>query len=140
MQTLGCPNKGLLLHNEERKHMQHIPKSLARRIPIAPEFTILEYGSLGDTLSNGTIAEVHGQYPLKGWGRNLECDELVYVISGSGAIEAPQSRIELNAGDVALIPKGQPIAWNGNNLVVFIPCIPAWTAEQHEFINTEPTH
>lgn len=40
--------------------MQHVPKSAARRIEIAPEFTILEYVPLGEGVSNGTVAEVRG--------------------------------------------------------------------------------
>jgi ethanolamine utilization protein EutQ (cupin superfamily) len=114
--------------------MQHISRSQARRIAIAPEFTIFEYGPLGNGVTNGTVAEVNGRYPNKGWGRNLESDEVVYVISGSGNLETPDSSLNLNPGDVALIPKGQKIAWLGHSLVVFIPCIPAWKAEQHELV------
>src|SRR5688500_3101322 len=112
--------------------MQHIPKSAARRIAVAPEFTILEYGPLGDAVANGTVAEVNGRYPLRGWGMNHLCNELVYVVSGTGVIETPTSQTPLSPGDVAFVPKGQRIAWSGNQLVVFIPCIPAWHPEQHE--------
>jgi mannose-6-phosphate isomerase-like protein (cupin superfamily) len=114
--------------------MLHIPKSKARRIPIAPEFTIYEYGPLGASVANGTVAEINGRYPLLGWGRNLESDEIVYVISGSGELQMPDSTQRLESGDVAFVPKGQKIAWHGNNLVVFIPCVPAWRPEQHEIL------
>jgi mannose-6-phosphate isomerase-like protein (cupin superfamily) len=114
--------------------MQHIPKSASRRIPVAPEFTIYEYGPLGGTVANGTVAEINGRYPLKGWGRNLESDEVVYVVSGSGKLEMPESIQHLEPGDVAFVPKGQKIAWSGSKLVVFIPCIPAWRPEQHEML------
>jgi mannose-6-phosphate isomerase-like protein (cupin superfamily) len=115
--------------------MQHIPKSAARRIPVAPEFTILEYGPLGDGVANGTVAEVaevSGRYPQRGWGMNRVCDEIVYVVSGSGRLETPESATPLAPGDVAYVPKGQKIAWHGEHLVIFIPCVPAWTPEQHE--------
>jgi mannose-6-phosphate isomerase-like protein (cupin superfamily) len=115
--------------------LQHIPASTARRIPVAPEFTILEYGSLGDNIANGTVAHVNGRYPLAGWGRNILCDELVYVISGTGAIETPTGETALRPGDVAFVSKGQKIAWRGDKLVVFIPCVPAWHPEQHELLD-----
>ena len=115
--------------------MQHIPKSSARRIPISHEFTIFEYGSLGTSVANGSVAEINGRYPIQGWGRNLESDEIVYVVSCSGDLEMPESVVTLRAGDVAFVPKGQKIAWRGDNLVVFIPCVPAWRPEQHELSN-----
>lgn len=115
--------------------MQYITRSSARRIAVAPEFTIYEYGPLGDGVANGTVAEVNGRYPLRGWGMNGICDELVYVVSGTGAIETPTSQTVLNPGDVAFVPKGQKIAWRGDNLVVFIPCVPAWNPEQHELFD-----
>jgi ethanolamine utilization protein EutQ (cupin superfamily) len=115
--------------------LQHIPVSAARRIAVAPEFTILEYGSLGEGIANGTVAQVTGRYPLAGWGMNLLCDELVYVVAGSGAIETPTGQTFLHPGDVAFVPKGQKIAWRGDNLVVFIPCVPAWRPEQHHLFN-----
>ena len=115
--------------------MQVIPQSSARRIPVAPEFTILEYGPLGGDRTNGTVAEIHGRYPRTGWGMNTESDELVYVVSGTGRIEMPDAQVPLNAGDVAFIEKGQKIACQGEQLVVFIPCIPAWRPEQHVLVD-----
>jgi mannose-6-phosphate isomerase-like protein (cupin superfamily) len=114
--------------------MQHIPKSAARRIPVAPQFTIFEYGPLGSGVANGTVAEVSGRYPEKGWGRNNVSDEIVYVVAGSGQLERPESSTSLAAGDVAFVPKGEKIAWNGTNLVLFLPCVPAWRPEQHDLL------
>ena len=114
--------------------IEQITQAEARRIQVAPEFTILEYGVLGNGVSNGTVAEVNGRYPLEGWGRNLISDEIVYVISGTGALETPESIQMLTAGDVLFVPKQQAIAWRGEALVVFVPCVPAWRPEQHELI------
>lgn len=115
--------------------VEYIPLSNARRFQVDSSCTILEYGPLGGGVSNGTVAEVDGRYPGKGWGMNVECDELVYVVSGSGAVEMPDSTQELQAGDVAFIPKGQKIAWRGEQLRVFIPCVPGWRPDQHEFFD-----
>jgi len=120
---------------EEKMDFQLIKKANAKTINVAPEFKILEYGHLGNGISNGTVAEINGRYPLLGWGKNKVSDELVYVISGSGWIEMPSKKEMLSEGDVAFIPKGQRIAWSGDQLKVFIPCIPAWTYEQHELID-----
>ena len=114
--------------------VEFVSKNQARVIPVNPRFKITEYGHLGNGKTNGTVAEVNGRYPESGWGRNKISDELVYVISGHGSIEMPDSKLELSEGDVAYIPKGQSIAWFGNDLKVFIPCIPAWTSKQHELI------
>ena len=113
---------------------QLIKKGNATVIHVAPEFKIIEYGHLGNGITNGTVAEISGRYPRSGWGMNKISDELVYVISGNGTLEMPNKKEVLSEGDVAFIPKGQQIAWNGKNLKVFIPCIPAWTNEQHELI------
>ena len=126
---MGCSNQ-----KDKAMHYQLIRKEEAKVIEVAPEFKILEYGQLGNGVSNGTVAEVNGRYPQKGWGKNTRSDELVYVISGSGYLEMPNKREALSKGDVAFIPKGQAIAWKGDELTVFIPCIPAWTYEQHELM------
>lgn len=37
-------------------------------------------------------------------------------------------------GDVAFVPKGQKIAWQGDNLKIFVPYVPAWRPDQHELV------
>ena len=114
---------------------QLIKKNDAQVINVAPEFKITHYGHLGNGITNGTVAEVNGRYPKFGWGMNKISDELVYVISGKGILEMPNEKVVLSEGDVAFVSKGQKIAWNGENLKIFIPCIPGWTEEQHELVN-----
>lgn len=114
--------------------IQHIPLKDATIYPIDNAFKIYDYGHLGNGISNGTVAVVNGRYPAKGWGFNEKSDELVYVIAGLGFLETPNENTELTEGSVAFIPKGQKIAWNGDNLKIFIPCIPAWSPEQHQLV------
>ena len=131
--TVGCSSNHVKSNQKEGKMIfQLIKKQNAKNIAVAPAFRILEYGHLGNGITNGTVAEVNGRYPQSGWGKNKVSDELVYVISGSGFLEMPHKKEALAEGDVAFIPKGQQIAWRGDNLTIFIPCIPAWTNEQHE--------
>lgn len=54
---------------------------------------------------------------------------------GSGGLEFPTESQSLQPGDVAFVPKGQKIAWHGENLKIFIPCVPAWTPAQHELLD-----
>ncbi len=133
--TISC-NHGKYEQNKKEEIMgyQMVKKENAMLINVAPQFKIIEYGSLGGGLTNGTVAVITSRYPEKGWGKNKVCDEIVYVISGSGFLEMPDKKEPLSEGDVAFVKKGQKIAWNGDNLKVFIPCIPAWTNKQHELI------
>ena len=133
--TIGCFTKNDK-SNQKKGEMKYqlIKKVNSKIINVAPEFKIFEYGHLGNGITNGTVAEIKGRYPKSGWGMNKVSDELVYVISGEGFLEMPDKKEALSEGDVAFIPKGQQIAWNGNNLKVFIPCIPAWNNAQHELI------
>jgi mannose-6-phosphate isomerase-like protein (cupin superfamily) len=132
---IGCKTRNFKPNQkEETMSYQLIKKGNAKIINVAPEFKIIEYGHLGNGITNGTVAEINGRYPQSGWGKNKISDELVYVISGKGFLEMPDNKEILSEGDVAFIPKGQQIAWSGENLKVFIPCIPAWTNEQHELM------
>ncbi len=130
---IGCTiEEGKPNQKKEMMNYQLIRKEEAKIIKVSPEFKIVEYGHLGNGITNGTVAEIRGRYPQSGWGMNKLSDELVYVISGKGILEMPDKKEVLSEGDVAFIPKGQQIAWSGENLKVFIPCIPAWTNEQHQ--------
>lgn len=91
--------------------------------------TAIEY-PLDDKDINGAVIKLNGRYPDKGRVVNLKCKELAYVIKGSGRVEVENETVELNEGDLVLIEPEERYFWEGN-LVMFMPCTPAWYPEQH---------
>ncbi|MFH1575866.1 MAG: cupin domain-containing protein [Candidatus Nealsonbacteria bacterium] len=92
--------------------------------------TAVEY-SLGDKDINGAIVELKGRYPDKGRVVNLKCKELVYIIEGFGVAVVEGEDVKLEKGDLILIEPGEKYFWEGN-LIMFVPCTPAWYPEQHK--------
>ena len=86
---------------------------------------------LGDSDINGAVVELSGRYPSQGRVMNEKCKELGYVISGSGKIVIEDKEIILDQGDLVLIDKGEKYYWDGK-MTMFMPCVPAWDAEQHK--------
>ncbi|KKU29192.1 MAG: hypothetical protein UX80_C0008G0025 [Candidatus Amesbacteria bacterium GW2011_GWA2_47_11b] len=92
----------------------------------------LEY-SLGDKDINAAVIKLNGRYPENGRAVNTECKEVGYVVEGSGKLVVEDKTVRLKKGDVVLIEVGEKYYWEGN-LVMFIPCTPAWTPKQHKLV------
>lgn len=76
------------------------------------------------------INTIAGRYPEKGYCSNLECEELCYVLEGSGTIYKKEDiAIDFKSGDVIFINKKDIYYWNGNFKVAIV-CTPAWSKEQ----------
>lgn len=110
--------------------MKVIHKTQTKEFKNSDVCTTIEY-PLGDKYINGAVVELKGRYPDKGRVVNLKCKELAYVIKGSGRIVVEDKVIKLQEGDLVLIEPREKYFWEGN-LVMFVPCIPAWYPEQHE--------
>lgn len=93
---------------------------------------VYEY-PMNDTDINGAVAYIKGRYPLSGLAVNEKCKEMAYVISGSGKIVVNNQETVLSQGDVLVIPAGEQYYWEGE-LVLFLPCTPAWYAAQHKYV------
>lgn len=95
---------------------------------------VYEY-ELNDPDINFGIALIDGQYPEEGYCYNEVCKELIYVISGSGTLHFNSGeKVVLKAKDTILIEPNEAYYWEGN-LVVALPCTPAWYPEQHRVIH-----
>ena len=92
----------------------------------------LEY-PLDDKDINAAVIKLDGCYPERGRAVNTECKEMGYVIEGSGKLVIEDKTVELKKGDVVLIEAGEKYYWEGN-LIMFVPCTPAWTPEQHKLV------
>ena len=63
----------------------------------------------------------------------MKCAELVYVIKGSGTLIIEGEEVEFKAGDQLFIKLGSHYYWLAT-AEMFMPCAPAWYAEQHKEI------
>lgn len=113
--------------------MKFVAKSQSNQFVASDECVIYEY-PLDSPKVSSTTAEITGRYPLAGWALNEVCDELAYVVSGSGKLLTPEQELNLKPGGSMLIEKGEKFAWQGDKLVVFIPCFPAWDPAQYKHI------
>ena len=89
---------------------------------------------LDDSDINGAFIRINGRSPLTGRTVNIECKEMVYVIKGEGKIVVKGKETKLQEGDLLLINPMEEYYWEGN-MEMFVPCTPAWTAEQHKIIS-----
>src|SRR3989344_4202330 len=80
---------------------------------------------------NGAVISLDGRYPEGGRVVNLKCKELAYVIKGSGKVVVDGIDVLVYEGDLVLIEAGEKYYWEGN-LQMFVPCVPAWSPEQHK--------
>ena len=92
----------------------------------------IEY-SFGDKDIDLGVAVITGRYPEKGYGVNLICKELIYVIDGTGTLNKKDEKIHFKKGDVILIDKGEEYYWDAQ-CTIAMPCTPAWYPEQHKLI------
>ena len=112
--------------------MLHTPKDQATRHENSPSCTVWEYGNQG--AMDGADALVNGRYPEKGFALNDVSDMSIRIIGGGGYIATKQAIIDVKAGDVAIIPHGEPYYFEGIDLRFFMACSPAWSLAQYKEI------
>ena len=91
------------------------------------------------------VAELNGQYvklaKVKGefvWHTHAQEDELFMVWKGSLVMELPDGKVQLNEGEILIVPKGidhRPIAEEEVHLLMFEPVSTAHTGD----VRTEMT-
>lgn len=96
--------------------------------------TAFEY-PLGDKDINGAVIKLHGRYPESGYVVNKVCKEIAYVVEGQGLLGTPDAKHTLHKGDLALLLPGEKYYFEGE-LVMFMPCSPAWYPEQHAQVDS----
>lgn len=110
--------------------MKVVYKKQSKEFKNSKVCTAIEY-PLGDKDINGAVIELKGRYPDKGRVVNLKCKELAYVMQGAGKVVVEGKGVKLKKGDMVLIEPGERYFWEGN-LVMFVPCTPAWYPKQHK--------
>lgn len=112
--------------------MQIVKYTEINKISPAESTVIWEYPTKDKELS-GSVAEIHGRYPEKGFAVNETSKELVFVLSGNGKILTPISQKGIDLGDEIFIDKGEQFAWSGG-MTLFIATSPKFEDKQHKII------
>jgi mannose-6-phosphate isomerase-like protein (cupin superfamily) len=94
----------------------------------------VEY-SFGDKAMNMALVTVEGRYPESGYVMNDVCNEMGYVVSGTGKLcRDDGSELAVVVGDAVFIAPGEKYYWEGEALSMVMPCAPAFYPEQHRHI------
>lgn len=110
-----------MLKKEQCAQHQNAPSCTVTELP-------LELFSM-----NFAIAHIHGRYPEVKQAFNRISKEIVYIQAGQGHITINGHTHTLEAGDMVLIEPNELFFWEGD-MTLFITCQPAWTKEQHAYI------
>lgn len=110
--------------------MKFTPQTKSKRLEVTNTCAAIEYPN-GDNDIWGAVIELHGRYPLTGYTVNEKCKELVYFVSGEGVLVIGDKKIKVKKGDQVVIDPNEKFYWQGD-LVMFMPCTPAWYPEQHK--------
>lgn len=117
---------------DKQNYMKEAKLTQAKELKNSDSCIALEY-PLGDKDINAAVIKLNGRYPETGRTVNTECKEMSYVVKGSGKLVVGGKTSELKKGDVVLIEAGEKYYWEGN-LIMFMPCTPAWSQKQHKLI------
>jgi mannose-6-phosphate isomerase-like protein (cupin superfamily) len=113
--------------------MEYVSLNDVVRKENSPSCIVYEYVTKSSEVSIA-ISEMNGRYPDEGYAVNEKCIEMGYVLEGSGKLITETQSVDLSAGDVVLIPRGEKYYWEGS-LKVLLPTAPAWYPEQHKINN-----
>ena len=118
--------------------MEHVAYKDTVRHANSPRCTVYEY-PMKNSEMNIAVAEILQRYPDQGYVMNCECDEMGYILKGSGKLITETQITTLSVGDVVYIPHGEKYYFDGN-LTIILPCAPAWYPQPHKTIlsSTEP--
>lgn len=113
--------------------MKVIHQSQTRKVKNSAGCMAVEY-PLGEKDLNGAVILLDGRDPDKGRVVNKVCQELAYIIKGSGKVVVEEKEVKLKAGDLVYIKPGERFFWEGK-MTMFMPCTPAWYPEQYKKVS-----
>ncbi|TAK95450.1 cupin domain-containing protein [Patescibacteria group bacterium] len=111
-----------------------VKKSDATEISNSKDCTVWEYAYPSKLFSFAT-ALINGRYPEEKRTTNLECEEVYYVLSGSGVIHSDKGDFEISAGDLYFFEKGEIYWTEGHKLSLVLVNAPKWSPEQHKIVD-----
>ena len=110
-----------------------VKKSQSKKNQNSKDCIVWEYESPSRLFSFAT-ALISGRYPEKKRVTNLECEEIYYVISGSGVVHSECGDFKIEQGDLYFFKKGEKYWVEGQNLFLVLANAPQWTSGQHKHI------
>ncbi len=110
-----------------------IKKTDARKKENSKDCTVWEYEYPSKNFSYAT-ALIDGRYPQEKRAINRECEEVYYVISGSGIVHSEKGDFAINEGDLYFFEKGEIYWVEGVQLLIVLVNAPAWTSAQHKIV------
>ena len=99
----------------------------------SPSCEVKEFGNIGAI--DGADILINGRYPENGYSINQLSSFVVRILSGSGKLATRDEDIDLAAGDVAFVEKGEAYYFEGQNLTLFMASTPAWRPEQYSNVS-----
>jgi mannose-6-phosphate isomerase-like protein (cupin superfamily) len=111
--------------------MEHIKASGGIKRKNSEACTAIEYGFDDEKNINSAVIELNGRYPETGFALNTVCEEVLYVIEGSGQLVGSQTKIIIETGDMLRIKPNEKYYFDGN-LKLLISSSPAWYPEQYQ--------
>jgi len=111
-----------------------IQEKEARRHDDSSACTVWEHDHPSESLSFAT-ALINGRYPQDKRVANLECEEIIFAISGSGVIHSEKGDFPINPRDSYHIERGEKYWIDGNNLLLGVSNSPKWTPEQYKVVD-----
>ncbi len=78
--------------------------------------------------------KINGRHPKEKRNVNTECEEVYYVVSGSGTIHSEKGDFEIKQGDVYLIEKGEVYWTEGKELSLVVVNTPKWSFDQNMIV------
>ncbi len=110
-----------------------IQKQESKKHQNSESCSVWEYDFPSESLGLAT-SYIHGRYPEQDKVTNLECEEMLYAVSGSGTIHSEKGDFVITPGDAYLIEKGEVYWLEGEDLSLLITTVPRWTPEQHKTV------
>jgi len=111
-----------------------IKKENTREQKNSPACTVWEHDHPTNNLSLATSL-INGRYPEEKRVTNLECEEIIFVISGSGTIHSEKGDFQINQGDSYHFETKEKYFIEGDNLLLGITNTPKWTFEQYREVD-----
>lgn len=108
-----------------------IKESQAKKVANSDACAVQEYEFESEDLSLAT-AIINGRYPDEGRVFNRGCEEIYYVLSGSGVVHSEFGDFQICKGDAYHFKKGEKYWTEGDELRLVLVNAPKWTPEQHE--------
>jgi len=111
-----------------------VKKLSAKEIKYSSDCVMQEYDYPSNSSSVAT-AFIDGRFPIEKRTVNLECEEVYYVLAGSGIIHSEKGEFEISEGDLYFFEKGEIYWVEGNKLSLVLVNTPKWSVEQHKIVD-----